>query len=1157
MATFTLPDGTQIDLDSGEVVGQGEPAKLTAAEAAMPTVDIPASSVGQGAIDAINQFSAGFNTMLFSLPDATLRAVGKAANVKEEEIPQFINFFNRGEFGRAPKNAVERFASALGKGAGATVPFTGLLGAVARTNVLRSALPTDAGIAKRVAKDMLDFTRANPALAVSTDLGFGAAYGGLEQSVEEFAAPGPGKDILKVAVPLLGVTAVPLAGAKILDLAGRAFQLSPTVQVAKAMGQRGDEMFGGQAADTYAAQLAKERTLRFPGLTGIQNMAFKGYAKSAEKNVKDVLDVLVAKPGQERPPGVEQALLVSQAIEADPRLSGMFLFDAAEQALYAPIILARNKAYSGLTGDLLADAQRRYAQNTENFLSAADTFAPKAGMPLEDALRLSFAEQNSTVANAAKQLRDLQEGEALRVADAFAVQNIDEIGDSLRSGILAQMDGQFFKLRKQAEGFGALSGVDAEGVKIATMRAGKPLFPAVDFEPFARKLNARFKLGFDERMFPEGAPTPVRMVNSVLQRLQQQRQEAADRLIPKVVEEKLRTSGDSYRDGPPDATGKPTLIKVTNEKSFFKMLSPREQKEKIDQLSREIILGKPAKAATSPRRGIQGSDIPLVRAQTSLTDAQIQEVRSEALEMAKNQVQSVMTFPDALDLLGAAQNFRNRSIHVYNRELGLGTARSQAKPILDRGEAVLRDVEEFVFNEFNKQAKGPLKSQGEQLQDWMQTYKDTYAKGYETLFPLMVSKRDPRGNFYTNNEQVVNKALSSAQNIRDMNAIFGDDAGYARILQNVMFDRARTAPGVIDKNGLLNPQGLESFLTSRQMRPIVEALPDPVRASLTDELKIGQGMAQRMREMEERVELVKDDELVQMLKKAVRPDADPRQLVQQAITDPAVMRKLVSTVGKDPERRAALQRSVWDTVRGDLTDSTNPLFLQDFIKRNSKSLNILYDKQHMDDLNLLSEIQRRVFVGESPAGQLSPFRGLDAKLREKIGAGIGTIEATTRAAMIRQISPIHAGVSLLSRYVTRQQTAIYEAVMYKALTDPDYAHQLVTANMPLESKKGTETMSKLVFKSGHFLPATLRVAGIEAVQATEDQETARPVSLAQPTGTMPPVPAPVRSLSQSAPARTIPQLPPRQTQNLGQSYEALFPNDAIAPLLKARQTQPQ
>lgn len=1133
MATFTLPSGIQLDLDSGEVVGRGEPAKLTAAEAAMPTVDIPASSVGQGAIDAIRQFSAGFNTMLFSLPDATLRAVGKAANVKEEEIPQFINFFNRGEFGRAPKNAVERFASALGKGAGSAVPFTGLLGAVARTNVLRSALPTDAGVAKRVAKDMLDFTRNNPALAVSTDLGFGAAYGGLEQTVEEFAAPGPGKDILKTTVPILGVTAVPLAGAKIIDLASRALQISPTAQVARAVTRQGEEMFGSQSADAYAAQLAAERTVNIPGLNKVQNAAFKAYARSAEKDVKNVLDVLVDKPGQPRPPGIEEALSVSQAIETDPRLKGMFLFDAAEQSLYAPIIVARNKAYSGLTGDLLADAQRRYAQNTENFLSAADTFSPKAVMPLEDALRLAYAEQNATVANATKQLRDLQEGEALRVADAFAVQNIDEIGDSLRSGILAQMDGQFFKLRKQAEGFGALSGVDAEGVKVATMQAGKPLFPAADFEAFAKKLSGRFKLGFDERMFPEGAPGPVRMVNGALQRLQKEREAAVDRLIPGLVEDKLLTS-DGGR--------------------MFRMLPPEERSILIKRLSDEVISGKKAKPVSGPAGVVRGEEL-LSRQGARLTDAQIQEVRDEAFEIAKGQVQSAMTFPDALDLLGAAQNFRNRSIHLYNRELGLGTSRAEAKPLLDRGEAVLRDVEEFVFNEFNRQARGPLKGQGEQLQDWMQAYKDTYSKGYEKLFPLMVSKRDPRGNFYTNNEQVVNRALSSAQNIRDMNAIFGDDPGYARILQNVMFDRARTAPGVLDKNGLINPQGLENFLNSRQMKPIVDALPDPVRASLTDEVKIGQGMAQRMREMEERVELAKDDELVQMLKKAVRPDADPRQLVQQAISDPATMRKLVATVGKDPERKAALQRSVWDTVRADLTDSTNPLFLQDFIKRNSKSLNILYDKQHLDDLNLLAEIQRRVFVGESPAGQLSPFRGLDEKLREKIGAGVGTIEATTRAAMIRQISPVHAGVSLLSRYVTRQQTAIYESVLYKALTDPEYAHQLVTANMPLESKKGTETMGKLVFKAGHFLPATLRVAGIEAVQATEDQERTRPVTLAQPTGAMPPAPAPSRNLAQSAPARAIPQLPPTQTQTPGQAYEALFPNDVVSPLLQARQQQ--
>jgi hypothetical protein len=35
--------------------------------------------------------------------------------------------------------------------------------------------------------------------------------------------------------------------------------------------------------------------------------------------------------------------------------------------------------------------------------------------------------------------------------------------------------------------------------------------------------------------------------------------------------------------------------------------------------------------------------------------------------------------------------------------------------------------------------------------------------------------------------------------------------------------------------------------------------------------------------------------------------------------------------------------------------------------------------------------------------------------------------------------------------------------------------------MPLDSKKRTETMTKLTYKAGHFLPATLRVAGIDAV----------------------------------------------------------------------------
>lgn len=1125
MPVVTLPSGVQLDLDTGEVVGQAEAKQLTAPEARKPDVDVQKPLSGQTALDVLGKFSQGFNTALFSLPDAVIRQVGEAAGVTPEEIPQFVRFFNRGVEAKAPENAVERFALALGRGAGSAVPFTGLLGLTARTNALRSALPADAGVAKRIAKDMLDFIRANPKAAVAADLGFGAAYEGVSQAVEEYATPGPGKDLLQAIAPMGVVVGAPFAANQILNLAGKVAQISPTMRLGRAATQ---EMFGGQPAEAFASQLAAERAPNIPIVGGAMRFANKLYAGKAERDVKNVLDVLTPKDGQVQPPGIREALEVTQRIEQDPRLKNLFLFDAAEQSLYAPIIAAKEDMYRNLSGQLLTQAQQRVATNEQSFLQAFENFAPRASMPLEDALRVTYADQARTVDNALKQVRDLQEGEALRIADRFAPQNLDELGNSLRNGILAQMDGQFFRLRNMARQFGARSGFDVEGVAIPTFDFDRaPLFPATEFEAFAQDFVKRFRLSPNERMFPEGTPRPVAMMQNQLRRLQEQREKAMEEFIPNLLREKLAGS------------------------QVFSFLSPEEQAPILSRLVSEAITGKPA-ARTS--RKITAEEL-ILQGPKGLTQSQIDDVRTEARRLAEKEVSAAMTFPDALDLLEAAQRYRNQMFNVYNKQLDLGAPRNQAKRILDRGEAVLRDVENFIFTNFNKPNGYTAKTtnQGEELREWVKLYKDTYQNGYEKLFPILISKRDPRGNFYTSNEQVVSKALSSAENVRNMNAIFGDDPGYARTLENIVFDKARQAPGVI-KDGVLNPEAFASFLESRNMKNIVEAMPQRVQDTLLDELRTGQGMAQRIKDLEDRVNLVKDDELTAILKRSVRPDADPKQLVQQAINDPAVMRKLVNTVGADPDRRAALQRQVWNSVREDLLDPNNPVFLQDFLVKNGKSLNMLFERQHLDDLKLLAEIQRRVFSSQAPAGRLSPFRGLDEQLREKIGAGVGTIESTARAAMIRQISPMHAAVSLLSRFLTRQQTAIYESVLYKALTDPEYAHQLVTANIPLDSKKGFNTMSNLTLKAGGYLPGLLRVGAIEGVQATENEDLRLPLPTPEFTRGMAPAPeAPSRNIAQSLPARNLPPLP-QVPQTPGLGYEALFPNDFVSPLLEQRKT---
>lgn len=1122
MPVITLSNGIQLDTDTGQVVGQGEPQKLTPSEAQKPTVDIPAESVGQGAVDALKQLSVGFNTALFALPDAVIRQVGQALNVRKEELPTFTQFFNRGE--AAPKNAVERFANAIGQGMGGTIPFTGVLGAVARTKALTAPITPGSGIAKTLAKETLDFIRTNPGKAVSLDLAFGGAYGAAEQSVEEFVTPGEYKDVLKATVPITATVALPVAGAKLLGLASTFAKVSPTVRAARAV----PEMFGTETAQGYAQQVAKESMPNVPVVGGPLRWLGTRYAESAEKKVTEALGPLFAEPGK-APPGVAEARLVTQAIEQDPRLANMFLFTAGEQTLYAPLITAQSQLVKQLSGKELSLEQARYGSNIDAFRTAFELFAPKAKMPVDEALRLTYAQAVKTLDDAAKRVATTTDDEAARIADAFVPQNLDELGDNLRRSILGQMESQFFKLRKQAQEAGMRTGFDEQGVRIPVREAGEPIIPAVDFKKFADQFTRRFKLKpQEERFFVEGMPEPGKLVERELSRLQSSIDAKYEELLPQLIGQKVKAD------------------------PFVSRLAPEDQDLVVRSISERILSGR-GPGAARPR--VPRAEDLVLSGIKGPSDAEINAIKSQARKMAEEQVDFSITQPEALDLLESALKFRNQSILRSNKEMDLGNPRRNAQAILDRGNAVLRDVEDFVFKSFNKNPDAKA---------FIDNYKEVYSQGYEKLFPLMITKRAPGGEFYVSNEKVISNALSSAENVRNLNAIFGDSQEYVDTMAKVMMDKANRA-GVV-KDGVLNVPAYERFLANN--RNVIEAMPQRVQDTLRDELKFGREFSTRLKEMEDRVQLLKDDDLFTVLKKSVRPDADPRQLIEQSIADPATMRKLVNTVGSDPERMEALRRQVWMNVKENILDQTNPGYLAGFIERNGKSLNILYSPEQLKDLRTIAEIQRRVFVAEKPTGTLSAFQTLDEQLRKQVGAGIGTIESTARAATIRQISPFHAGVSLLTRFLGRQQTSIYEAIIYKALTDPEYAHQLARANMPLNSKEGYKQAEKLVSKAGGFLPDLLRnapkVASIEASQAAMEEEP-RPLprpaftqgmAPARPVPRMPAAatPAPGPSIPQSPAAQAIPPGPaPRPT--FGQQYEALFPRDVIAPLVTQRSQQ--
>lgn len=179
---YTASDGTQIDLTTGQVVGQGKSEVVTPKEATQQKLEQYPGGIGQTVLDALQQGSWTLNSALLALPDEAIKAVGRARGLSEEDIPTFTKFFNRGEV--APKNAVERYARAIGTGIGSALPVTGVFGAIAKTKALTTPLTPGSSVTKQIAKETLDFIRRNPKAAVALDVGFGGAFGAAEQAVE-------------------------------------------------------------------------------------------------------------------------------------------------------------------------------------------------------------------------------------------------------------------------------------------------------------------------------------------------------------------------------------------------------------------------------------------------------------------------------------------------------------------------------------------------------------------------------------------------------------------------------------------------------------------------------------------------------------------------------------------------------------------------------------------------------------------------------------------------------------------------------------------------------------------------------------------------------------------------------------------------------------
>lgn len=1136
MAIITTGSGRQIDTETGMEVGgapstSGRPEKVD-------TGPVTASGIAK-------QASWGFNTGLFYLPDLAVKGIGKALGMPDDEVMTFTKIFNRGQ--TAPQNAVERYSKALAEGIGGGMPITGTVAWLARAkDPVRMAMAqgeralaatTRMNALRGVANDAIQFAQKSPRLAAALDVGINALHEGIRQTIDEQVDDtDPNKEAYMSIIPTASIIGVPAF-----------LSLTPTGMVARLMGK-----VTGAAKEKIDAlpNLDKEvydelpKLLKAPGVNIVPRIML---ARAKSKLAQTFGDV-------ESSPEAQQALKAIEQIMADPRFANSGLSLNTAEATMDPATLRQAATVMGeMSATELQPFRERSNKNVLAFEEVLRDLSPKSQIAVGEALRAAQAERAALFTDLASAKQNLTEAEIQSAAQRLGPYNMDRVNDELRGALLANMEMDAKMRMNVLSRMGLRQAFDANGVPMSTREEGKSLFQAYDVEAAANNLLKKYSP--ERPSMRTQLPEPLYMLKNFIDQQSVGRARLEDQMIKQLTDQTIETqiassnlqgliSGPKATEATADSANK--ALKSVRFITNLLVKSAREGK-KLTAKEQAILKAEGALARTDEKGNIEfkvGVDKFTVNPKQIVDDAKL---------IASENTKLDMNLPEALDYLAAAARFRNDSIARYHDSLRKGTSRlTDAQRILDTGNTVFKDVEDFVLTSIPKAAKE---------YDAMKAVVSDYRAGFEQNLPLLIS-RQKADRFTLGNEQIMENAFKSAENLRQLQVALGGSPRLDEFLQKGAIDWLRR--NNILKNGTVDSARLKGLLDKN--KNLVEALPANVRQLLDNEVQLADDYIKRLGEIDERAALIADNELDSMLAKATRADADPTDTIMAALRDPAKMRKLVDTVGQDPDRLNALRRSVFE-VATEGADKGGALL--GFIKNNRPALEVLYKNSgHLADLEKLADIQRRVFALRDVTGKIPDFLSTDERMRKAFGFGLQWMTTTAREAATGRINPTTGALAFGVRLAGALETKMYKRMFQKAMEDREFANSLTNVGSQEDVRRLANNLTKIGIIPRYTMFVGPRSAAQDIREETRAPEAMAPAP-AEPVsrGTardmlraLPPAP-PSRGLSPRMPAfnpqQNRPQMPQPPAPLAPIDYSALFPNDPLGKMIQQRGTPQQ
>jgi len=1126
MPTLTNTQGQLIDMLTGEVVGQAEGATAPTQVDPRATGPEGVAPEGKTAQGLINNFSWGFNSALFALPDFVTKTIGKGLRMEEDQVFTLGKFFNKGE--RTPVNATERYIRAAGEGIGGGLPFTGLLAYAAKAAPLVKAAEPGAGVLKSIANSAIQYAQKSPLAAAATDIAFGAGYEGLRQAVEEnMDESNPYKNLYKELLPAAAFMGLPLAAASLPSVRAAGWTIDKVKGAAGGLGKLENEAIAGLPAGYQLPVI---------------NIVPRFLLGRAEKNLIKVF-------GPIRESAEAQAALKQlESALSDPEIAKLgFRFNEAEQTM-SPALLSKTTEYLEKLPPTDMDAFKvRTGENGVKFNSLMQSFAPEARQPIEQAFLAAQQERQNFFEGLLRQKKDMTDAEVAALSERLGPQDIDQINNELRGVLMADMEADFGMRQKILSRLGMKRAVNPDGTLGDTRfregpDAGKtlPQYPAYDIEEAARALVAKYNPARATATKGGPMPEPIKILQDMVQNTDKARQVALKQATESLIDQRVNEQLAGY---PLDETLREQVM--ANVRALINP-SGTKGKKAADELARQMTIQKAA--GITAKGGNKGE----VAVATGIPGRPIyinpEKLKFDAELIAREGTNIDINIPEALDLLAAGQRARHDAVNSFNSSLmsGRGTRISDAQLKLDRGNAGFKDVEALVLGSVPKVSRE---------YEAMKMALDDYSAGYERRLPLLLTSQKAGGReFLLPNEDLMRTAFRTADNLRQLKVTLGNNPAAEGLLTNGAIDWLRTK-GVMTPEGLVDPKKIKNVLDNN--KNIVDNLPAPIQQRLRDEVANADDFAKRMGDIDRRRVEATNNELDNLLAKASRPDADPQQILVTALRDPATMRVLVDQVGKDPDSLAALRRQVWEIATGGVQKGAA---LQDFWQNNQKSLSVLFkDTEHIERLKILADLQRRVFAFTDVTGQVPAFDSTDQAMKRLFGSGIQFLTTTMRETAVGRINPSTGALAIMLRLTGSIEEQLYQRLFTKALEDPGFAKAITRVGTPAEAKKLAGMLQDIGISPTKYVPKPARIAGLEASQLAQGEDTA-PAAQAAPASQNSAA-SMLRKLPPAPQSRGMPNLrmgpPPAVPAQVSPSlmYPTLFPNDPISKMLLQRQQQ--